>query len=183
MAGSLLERLTFSVINGIYAVAFRWWLEPLLTRHAERDLKKDIKRDLGFLFAKFSAQFVSNERQYRWGKVVTVVAGGVKLRVSLDRGEYGVELSPNTEPSEWVGVGNLLTALIPEYALRFYDPFALSEWGNLLEPHFPRIEEAFRPEHYRVTRHNVDQVRANAIAKMKADVEALNRERKKLNSR
>jgi hypothetical protein len=79
----------------MYAGAFRWWLEPLLTSQAERDLKRDVKRDLRFLFVRFAAHFVPNERTYRWGKVVTLAAGSVKIQISLDRGEYYVALSPN----------------------------------------------------------------------------------------
>jgi len=169
---SLTERFMVSIISGIYVTAFRWWLEPCLTRVAERKLKKDVKRDLGFLFVKFAAHFVPNERKYRWGKVVTLAAEDAKIRVSLDRGEYGVALSPNIEPSEWVGVRDLLTAVIPEYVRPPYDPLSLSGWGNLLEPHFRQIEEAFRAEHYPVTRHNLEQGRANASAKMKAEVRA-----------
>jgi hypothetical protein len=171
-----------AVIKGIYVVLFRWWLEPLLTRQAERSLMRDVKRDLAFLFARFGAQFVPNERKYKWGKVVTLAAGNVKIRASLDRGEYGVALSPNTEPSEWTGIRDLLTAIVPDYVRPPYDPLSLYEWGKLLEPYFLRIEEAYQPENYAVTSRNLEKVRADAIAKMKAEVEVLHRERRTLKS-
>lgn len=179
MSGSRPERLTLSIISGIYSTAFRWWLEPLLTRWAEHDSKKAVKGDLGFLFAKFAAHFVPNERKYRWGKVVTLAAGDIKIRVSLDRSEYCVALSPNTEPSEWVGVRDLLAVVIPEYVLPPYDPLSLPEWGKLLEPHFPRIEEAFGAERYPVTRHDLAQRRVNRKLQMKAEAGNYYRELRK----
>ena len=82
---------------------------------------------------------------------VTLAAEDVKIRVSLDRSEYGVALPPDTEPSEWAGVRNLLAAVMLEYIPPPYDPLYLSKWGKLLEPHFPRIEEAFGAERYPVS--------------------------------
>ena len=72
MRRSLLERATMSAIKGLYITVFRWWVEPPLTRQAERNLRADVRRDLAFLFDAFEAHFVANEREYRWGKVVTL---------------------------------------------------------------------------------------------------------------
>jgi len=167
---SLLERVTMSAINGLYIAAFQWWLEPLLTLQAERNLRADVRRELPFLFDAFDTHFVANEREYRWGKVVMLAARNLKLRVSKDRGEYGVTLSTMGERSEWAGVRDVLTIVTPEYGLPPFDPIVLSEWSKLLKAQFARLEEAYRPEQYSVIRQKLEQTKANAIAKMKAEV-------------
>jgi hypothetical protein len=159
-----------SAINGIYVTPFRWWLEPLLTSQAERDLKRDVKRDLGFLFVRFAAHFVPNERTYRWGKVVTLAAGDVKIQISLDRGDYYVALSPNIEPSEWAGVRDLLTAVLPTFVCSPCDPLSLAEWAKLLEPHFGSVEQAYCPEHYPVTKSSLERLNADSVVEMKREV-------------
>jgi len=63
-----LSALILFPLAGVYYIGFRWWLEPLLTHQAERKLRREIRRDFSFLFDNFQAQFVPNERKYRWGK-------------------------------------------------------------------------------------------------------------------
>ena len=59
----------------------------------------------------------------------------LKLRISEDRGEYGVAISPIGERSEWAKVRDVLTVVAPEYKGDTpYDPIALSEWFKLRAP-------------------------------------------------
>lgn len=118
-----------------------------------------------------------SERKCHWGKEVTLVAGDVKLRISLDRGEHGVELSPNAERSEWTEVRDLLSVAIPEYVRPPYDPISLPEWAKLLEPHFPLIGQAYRPEHYPEMRRRLERLKADEIAETKDEVAAALAER------
>jgi hypothetical protein len=55
-----------------------------------------------------------------------------------------------------------------------WTPVSLSALSKLLERHFTRLEEAYGPEQYPNTKRSLEQLKVNAVAKMKAEVEALN---------
>jgi hypothetical protein len=167
-------RVTRNALAGVYFIGFRWWLEPLLTRQAGHELRAEIRRNLSFLFDNFGAQFVPNEQEYRWGKVATLATRNLRLRISKDRGEYGASVSPTAGKGEWATVCDALKAATPDWQRPSYDPISLTELSALLKPPFARLEEAFGPEQYPVAKRSLEQGKTNAVAKMKAEVEAIN---------
>jgi len=170
LGNSILMRATWNALSGVYSIGFRWWLEPLLTRQSEHKLRAEIRGNCSFLFDNFGARFVPNEREYRWGKVVTLATPNLRLQVSKDRGEYGASVSPVAGKVEWAKVCDALKAVIPEWPRPVYDPISLTELSAILEPQFARLEEAYGPEKYPFTKRNLEQGKADAKTKMKAEV-------------
>jgi hypothetical protein len=125
---------------------------------------------LSFLFDNFGAQFVPNDPECRWGKVMTLTTPNLRLQILKDRGEYGAFVSPAAGNLEWTKVCDALKAGIPGWPRPIYDPISLTELSAILESQFARLEEAYGPDQYPFTKRRLEQGKADAAAKMKADV-------------
>jgi len=147
------------VIRGAYSLFLGWWLNPLLKRDGERTLRRQVMRDLPFLFKTFGAKFVSSGLKDRWGKIVTLEAGNLLLQIAWDRGEYFLAVAPFHAPTEWepISVAHMaITATRPIYTAddlpRALSFISLSELAPLLESEFELLQNAYSKEKYAATK-------------------------------
>jgi len=111
----------------------------LLKGYEQRLLKRQVMRDLPFLFKTFGAKFVSTGLRDRW--------------------EYFLAVAPFHAPTEWepISVAHMaITATRPIYTAEDLPPallfISLSELAPLLESEFELLQKAYSEENYAATK-------------------------------
>jgi hypothetical protein len=145
-------------IGWAYRGLVGWWLGPLLASRTEKELRAEVKRDLGFLFEKYSMRFVPNDRKYKHGNVVTLENEKLRFEVSGHHGEYFLRVAPLNLPLDWEDVATVIVAMKVKTPINsvadFGTPPTWSDLGGLaavLEPEVPHLEKALSHEHYEET--------------------------------
>jgi hypothetical protein len=145
-----------------------------------RKLKREIEKELSFLFADFGAYFVPQEPANSHLTTATLATAKLRLRISTGRGEYGVLVSPITGTHEWMALQDALRAIESERSTPEPSPFvSLSRVREILQPKFAHLEESFSPDHYPSIAARLRQIKADDIAEMKDEVKATLAERRR----
>src|SRR5260370_4619430 len=153
-----------SILRTVHSGWFEWWLKPLMEREAERWLKKEIRRELSFLFDKFGTRFVDTPKRYRWGTIVTLEAGNLLVQIASDRGEYFLNVAPSNGPTECepISARRPATATRQVYVSKdstAFLPFAsLSELALILELKFDLLEKAYSSKDHTNTWQRLDEI-------------------------
>jgi len=163
---SLLIDAFCSVVRGLYLLFFAWWLNPLLKRDGQRRLRKQVSRDLPFLFNEFGARPVLTSSRDPWGKILTLEAGNLFLRFARDRGDYFLDIAPTDFPNQWAPISVahvVITASKPIYTADDLPPAALSfrsfsELAPMLQSEFGMLQKAYSKENYASTRQQLRRV-------------------------
>jgi hypothetical protein len=143
-----------------------------------RKLRREIEKELSFLFADFGARFVPDESLETRSTAATLLIHNLRLQVSSGRGEYGVLVSPATKNHEWTDLRYALRAIASERFVTEPVPFlSLSRVSEILQPEFALLEESFAADQYPSTKARLEQIKADDIAEMKDEVRATLTER------
>lgn len=136
---------------------------------SDKQIEKEIRRILGFLFQQFQATVSSNVKYRAFGNsYVFVEAGNVRLRILRENRDHQLKVSaaPLSAKENWTPVDVALAASSEgesPLGLKFgggwdRDPSeALTELSNLLEPRFEKLNAAFSERNYPTTRHRLDE--------------------------
>jgi hypothetical protein len=118
---NMLLLVSGSVIGWAYKIAFGW-LDELLYQRDRKRFIREIEQGFAELFSKRVGKVVSHEGKnliHAFDYVsVTVEFDEILVRVTRGRGEMLVQVSPRTEPKNWLALSTL------------WDRIALPEWGR-----------------------------------------------------
>ena len=145
------------VLRIIYRVLFSWWVNPLFDNWVRDNFARDIREAIPSLFEVHGGRVVSDPKPYVNDENMDYLSVGCPSLVFKFRRwrceNYGVEVAPTFAPTDSYEVFD---------ALLFVDPQVNADqamldvdwrlWGNLIEPRFGLLEQAFDSEHFSETK-------------------------------
>jgi hypothetical protein len=136
-------------VTTLYGIFFAWWLDKLIVRRSNKQFSADIRTYLAFLFERYRARVLPNDREpppsFDWA-LVTVSINNVILQFFRDRGTVTVRVTPSASPYASYELLTLLNAMDMEVARRPFDH--LIDIEPLLRRHIEDIQNAFSQENY-----------------------------------
>jgi hypothetical protein len=144
---------------------FSWWLNPAFDRWVRNGFAQEIKEAIPSLFDVHGARVISDPKPETNDSnmdYVCLASGSLIFKFCRWRSEnYGVEVATTFASTEFF---DLLDAL------HFVDPTANTKlatldtswrvWGQLLEPRFHLLKQAFKAEHFLDTKARLASHRA-----------------------
>ena len=122
----------------------------------DEKLEREIRSELPFLFAEYSAEVVSNSFYwYSFGNaVIKIACENLMLVFTRDRGDLRLWIAPRNQPQSMVLVERVLWGLklLPESR----SWVNLRDLAELLQKFLPTLQTAFSSSEYEKTRWRVD---------------------------
>jgi len=118
-----------------------------------------VKIDFAFLFTKYSAVIVPNEREYPPmfdNVLVTVEVETLRFRFVQERGEHRVDVAPVDESEAWETLDYALMVLDAEGRKPSWASFP--ELARILEAHFVQLKDAFSSKRYQDTSRRLAEI-------------------------
>lgn len=138
-----------------YRVGFSWWLNPLFARWVQNGFAEEIKQKIPFLFGLYGYGYkvvedpMANANDESMDYICIASHSLIFKFRRWHRENYGIQIAPSFAPTELYDVLDALLLVDPQTKI---DRSKLDTnwrcWGNLLEPRFRLLEEAFDPEHF-----------------------------------
>jgi hypothetical protein len=157
------------VLRLAYQLFFSWWVNPIFDHWIRSGFADDIKQAIPSLFAQHGGKVVPDPKPSandRGMDYLCVASTFLVFKFSRwHRENYAVQVSPRFSPTDFY---DLLDAV------RFADPTANTNiplldgswriWGQLLEPRFHLLEQAFRAEEFSNTKVGLASLRGSVLA-------------------
>jgi hypothetical protein len=148
----------------LWIVAFSWWANPLLDHWMQSSFASEIRQAMPFLFDQYAGRVVpdpwsaANDPNQSY---VAIGSRSVIFKFSKWRSEnYEVIVSPVSSPAEFYDLWEALRAADPSG--NPVPPPASESWfhfGQVLEPRFQLLEEAFKEENFPMTKEKLSRLR------------------------
>lgn len=156
---SFLDHLSIWVgraIGKLHWVLVGWWVDAPIARKRERELVRDIRGGLPFLFIEYEAEIVPNDgaRRPPFGyALVTIAIGHLLLRFVRGRGEFRIDVAARGQVRNWRDWKDLRAVQMvldeesedeqPSVRLR-----NISDADHLLQAELPRLQQATSEEQW-----------------------------------
>ena len=132
-----------------YKLFLGWWLNPVLEKRSQAELRQWVRADFAFLFQDFGGQFVPNERADKNEIVVTIEAEHLRVTVSRHHGDYGIVVARRDHPGVAESLASILELIYENGgSLRKPSFVNLAELGELFRSKFDDIQVALSKERY-----------------------------------
>ncbi|MGB6482636.1 MAG: hypothetical protein WBE86_04030 [Candidatus Acidiferrales bacterium] len=146
------------VMRLTYMVLFGWWLDIPFERRQERQLAREVRDVLAFLFDDYGGEIVPNGRvPHAFGYALVMVAiGTLLLRFGRGRGDFTVQVAARGHTSEWSDWKDLqiIQMVLHESddTADFPRLFGLYDAERLLRAELPRLLDATSEEHWDIVK-------------------------------
>jgi hypothetical protein len=149
--------LAVFVLRVVYQVFLSWWVNPLLDRWARNDFARDLQTAIPSLFDLHGGRVVGDPKpapnEHAMG-YVCIATGGLIFKFRQRREEsFGVQVSPVFAPGDFCELLDALKVVDPTVDTKIPAlDFSWRCWGQLLEPHFYLLEQAFSRQQFAETK-------------------------------
>lgn len=150
-----------------YKLFFGWWLNPLLSRHDERELQEKVRSDLAFLFYDFDGRFVANERTHKYVTQATVEAADLRVAISQHHGDYGISVARRDRPEGGESLDSILRVIYEQEGSPHEPTYVnLADLGQLFQKKFNQVQIALSDEQYPETVAAIDREHRHGMQEM-----------------
>jgi len=162
-------------IEKVYNFAF-WKSNVRLSMENEKRLACDIAQSIPFLFREYAGVFVpidsieepvpkslQHPRPFDYA-VVVVAVEDLLFRFIRGRGDIGVQVTKQCDPTNWGELQWVLSMVDGPDLFEPRDFSSLEDIANLLKPRMARIKELFSVDRYPDTKHALSDMRSHERA-------------------
>ena len=173
------------LIKAGYFVGVGWWLDRLVAKTNDRQLRQDVLDSLGFLFPNGASvepiRLNDGLPPFDYA-TVTLAISNILLSVTRGRGSLSIEVASRQFPKEWHDLRQVLTVLGLSDRARDEDFRDLWQVASLLQNRLGQLDTKFSEENYTSVRKLLaDSDRLDRVSKKEAEWELNTKLRRSVN--